>query len=296
MELPVNVYLKRHIITDKLYFGKTVKTDLNLYKGSGKRWVRHYKKYGIKNIENVYIETFYNKEDLIEFCEFFSEFYDIVKSDKFMNLIPENGLDGGDTKMMNYIDVYGNIVKHIKTESNKALLDSGYVALQSNEGRKRNGVLKDHKNKNTVSVLDKTTLISKRIKKENYDSRIHVLAGSKEYYILLNKTSPKRMHVSVKVVDLDKNILVVNKEEFNSRDDLFSIYSTKGKALLSITTSGNRKGQLTCVDKQGILHNITKEKFWEQLKTYGEDRSLWPLVHHSHPEGKIRKTLNINLQ
>lgn len=290
LDQPVNVYLKRHTITNKFYFGKTIKSNLEHYKGSGKRWVRHIKKHGQDKIENVFIHTFSDKEELIEFCEFFSDFYNIVESDKFLNLIPENGLDGGDTKILNYIDMDGNIVKHQRIDDPSALISLGYVPLQSNEGRKRNGIVRTHRNANTVPVLNRITMQSKRITSSEFNPAIHIRSGSKEYYTITGKEAPKRDKTTA-VVDLHGNRFVVTKEELLARSDIFSLFSKRGKEIIGDTSAGNRKGMMNCVDLVGKLHNISKENYWEQLKEFGEDRILWPLVHHSCAEGKRRKLL-----
>ena len=78
-----------------MYFGKTTKSDVVKYKGSGKYWLRHLNKHGC-DVETLWIsELFLDEELLIEFAEFFSEIFNIVESDKWANMKPENGLDGG---------------------------------------------------------------------------------------------------------------------------------------------------------------------------------------------------------
>ena len=91
--VPTYLYIKKHNVTGLMYFGKTVKDPLK-YKGSGKYWQSHIKKYG-DNLSNIWYELFTDKESLTEFAQFFSEEFDIVNSDKWANLISENGLDGG---------------------------------------------------------------------------------------------------------------------------------------------------------------------------------------------------------
>lgn len=90
---PVYLYIKRHNVTGLMYFGKTIKPNPDKYTGSGKYWLKHLKKHG-KDISTIFFEKFDNKEDLIEFAEFFSEEFDIINSDKWANLVAESGLDG----------------------------------------------------------------------------------------------------------------------------------------------------------------------------------------------------------
>lgn len=88
------LYIKRHRDTGLNYFGKTTKLNVESYKGSGKRWLRHLKKHG-SNVETIWIsEPFLCQEELTDFSLLFSELFDIVNSPEWANLIPENGLDG----------------------------------------------------------------------------------------------------------------------------------------------------------------------------------------------------------
>lgn len=91
---PTYLYIKQHSITGKLYFGKTVK-DPEKYLGSGKHWIRHIKKHGIEHIETIWYCLFLDKESCTEFALNFSKQENIVESKDWLNLKPENGLDGG---------------------------------------------------------------------------------------------------------------------------------------------------------------------------------------------------------
>lgn len=94
--LPTYLYIKEHSLTGMRYLGKTTKKDPYKYNGSGKYWIRHIKKYGKKYIKTLWVsEIWNNKDDLREFALLLSEELDIVNSDKWANLKPENGNDGG---------------------------------------------------------------------------------------------------------------------------------------------------------------------------------------------------------
>ncbi len=129
---PIYLYIKRHKVTGLKYFGKTTKTNIQSYRGSGKYWQRHLKKYG--NItETIWIsQPFYDKEVLTEFALFFSEIFNIVESDEWANLINENGLDGAPK---------GVKVKGLKGKKNpmfgkKAELNHFYGKKHSEETKK----------------------------------------------------------------------------------------------------------------------------------------------------------------
>jgi len=88
------LYIKEHNITGMKYFGKTT-SDPYTYCGSGKYWINHIKKHGKEFVTTKWVsEPFTDKELLVEFATFVSEELDIVNSDKWANLILENGLDG----------------------------------------------------------------------------------------------------------------------------------------------------------------------------------------------------------
>ena len=87
------IYIKTHNITGLKYFGKTNKTDICLYEGSGKYWKNHIKKHGY-NCRTKVVRTFTNMEDCRWWCMKFSIINNIVESNDWANLIMENGLDG----------------------------------------------------------------------------------------------------------------------------------------------------------------------------------------------------------
>lgn len=91
--IPTWLMIKRHALTNLLYFCKTNRQDPDKYKGSGYYWKQHIKKYGKTNVRTVWKELFTKKEDAVEFATAFSELFDIVESPEWANLIPETALD-----------------------------------------------------------------------------------------------------------------------------------------------------------------------------------------------------------
>jgi len=91
------LYIKKHKDTGLMYFGKTIRKDVSNYTGSGIYWNRHLKEHG-NNVNTIWCEKFVDKNDLIEFSEFFSDMFDIVKSKLWANLVPENGIMGGNIR------------------------------------------------------------------------------------------------------------------------------------------------------------------------------------------------------
>jgi hypothetical protein len=96
---PTYLYIKQHSITGMKYFGKTTKKDPIKYNGSGRYWQRHLKVHNKQYVQTLWVsECFTSEEKIVEFAQFFSEFFNIVKSSHWANEKVENGLDGGKDK------------------------------------------------------------------------------------------------------------------------------------------------------------------------------------------------------
>jgi len=92
----VKLYIKTHLDTGLKYFGKT-KQNIDNYKGSGKYWALHITKHGY-NVKTELYGEFYEDDPLLkEVALDFSKRNDIVESNKWANMMPEDGLSGGAT-------------------------------------------------------------------------------------------------------------------------------------------------------------------------------------------------------
>jgi hypothetical protein len=92
---PTYLYIKRHSITGKCYFGKTVQKDPVKYPGSGLVWTKHLKKHGYEYVETLWVKLFVDQEECTRIALLFSKQQDIVKSSLWLNLKNEDGLMGG---------------------------------------------------------------------------------------------------------------------------------------------------------------------------------------------------------
>lgn len=88
----IRLLLKEHATTGLRYFCKTERLHLEDYKGSGKYWKSHLKTYG--NDVNTLWSGEFSSHDVEEFALFVSSELNIVASNRYANLIEENGLDG----------------------------------------------------------------------------------------------------------------------------------------------------------------------------------------------------------
>lgn len=91
---PTYLYIKQHAVTGKLYFGKTTRNPIK-YFGSGKLWKRHINKYGKEHVITLWYQLYNNPFDLVADALSISYSLDIVNNGSWLNLMVENGLDGG---------------------------------------------------------------------------------------------------------------------------------------------------------------------------------------------------------
>jgi hypothetical protein len=94
---PTYLYVKTHTKTGLKYFGKTISKNPEKYRGSGIRWQNHLKEHGgnrsdvTTEIIGYYTDETECRKDALEF----SEKHNIVESNDWANLEPEDGTWGG---------------------------------------------------------------------------------------------------------------------------------------------------------------------------------------------------------
>lgn len=91
---PTYLYVKQHTITGKLYFGKTTRSNPELYVGSGKYWKRHIQQHGKQHVVTLWSCLFSDQHECMDFALAFSELFDIVESNNWLNLVEETGIGG----------------------------------------------------------------------------------------------------------------------------------------------------------------------------------------------------------
>ena len=108
----IYLYVKQHIVTGLLYFGVTRQKNPLKYKGSGVYWKKHLSKYG-NNVKTLEVWGFDDINICSDFAWKFSKDNDIVESEAWANLIPENGTDGttgiDNTRNIDYVKTHANI-------------------------------------------------------------------------------------------------------------------------------------------------------------------------------------------
>jgi hypothetical protein len=92
--LPSRLAIKE--LAGKLYFCKSTKANIESYTGSGIYWKKRIKKYGKENVKTLWVSDWYHcPHEIQEVALHFSRENQIVENERWANIKPENGLDGG---------------------------------------------------------------------------------------------------------------------------------------------------------------------------------------------------------
>ena len=92
----IYLFAKQHNKTGLRYFGKTTR-DPQKYHGSGLYWKSHLKEHG-RDVTTTWVQAYTDAELASAEAAFFSAVYNIVDSDEWANLIPEDAKGGGSRK------------------------------------------------------------------------------------------------------------------------------------------------------------------------------------------------------
>jgi hypothetical protein len=147
-------------LAGQLYFCKSTLQDIHSYSGSGVRWKKRITKYGKENIKTLWVsDWYYCPYEIQEVALHFSRENRIVENERWANIKPENGLDGGAQPPEIVARIFSKIIGRTQSpESNEKRRDAllGRIISEETiklrkETLKRNGTTKDIKaNKNPM--------------------------------------------------------------------------------------------------------------------------------------------------
>lgn len=178
--VPTYLYVKRHQITNKYYFGKTTKDPL-AYRGSGVHWTNHIKKYGKDKVETVWFHLFENEPDIVEYAVSFSVDNNIIESSDWLNLKTENGLDGGSAKGRTFKMTKPSQLKGKKRPkfSEEHLKNMSLSKLGKKTGDENNAKREDVRLKISASLKGRTKSKEHKEKLSQYKGEKHHAYGKK---------------------------------------------------------------------------------------------------------------------
>lgn len=91
--------VKEHTVTGLKYLCMTEKESWERYLGSGRYWRNHLRRYG-KTVKTTSLYCDTNRERFSCVCSFLSEYFDVVNSDEWANLIPEDGINTQNARLL----------------------------------------------------------------------------------------------------------------------------------------------------------------------------------------------------
>lgn len=241
---PTYLMIKEHEITGLQYLCKTVSKNPIRYLGSGKYWKPHIKKHGIEHVKTIWYELYTDINLLVSDALALSENFDIVNSDRWANLKPENGLDGGDSE---FATINNNkLVKEnrhpwqnkngdsLGKRNNIERVDNGTHPFL----KKSNGTSVSSENHKNRSIEDKNKIEIKKINTciDKYNSRypmqneyIATLCGLQKHnksLIRFGVTSDEELYNKILEIAEKHNLYNKNKEPNLTKisKDHFSFY------------------------------------------------------------------------
>lgn len=137
------LYVKTHNETGLKYLGKTTNKNPFKYRGSGKYWINHIKKHGY-NVTTEIIKECEDDTELKYWGQYYSDLWNIVKSNEWANLKPECG-DGGTSP---------NSGLHMRLPEHRHRMSGDNNHMRSPEKRewmKENNPMKNSANRNKIS-------------------------------------------------------------------------------------------------------------------------------------------------
>ena len=168
---PTYLYIKQHSITGLKYFGKTTRNPIK-YIGSGKYWKTHITKHGIEFVETIWIsEPYTDKNQIKEIALKFSTENNIVESNEWANLIPENGLDGGNSTGRKHSAKTIKKIKFAKLSKTQAEKTAINEKIAATRNAKSITEKLDIEHRRITTLLSKTTEEKKAIKEKTASTK-----------------------------------------------------------------------------------------------------------------------------
>ena len=155
--MTIYLYVKTHNKTGLRYLGKTISKDPHLYPGSGLYWTRHLKEHGFDYTTEILKECQTSKE-LKEWGIYYSQLWNIVDSDQWANLKPEDG-DGGCKKGIKRSEQWREKLKN-KVWTEKALTNLKNIGLKSAASRKGKSWTKNMRNSVEESYIKRNLKVA----------------------------------------------------------------------------------------------------------------------------------------
>lgn len=242
---PTFLYIKRHIVTGILYFGKTTKNP-DKYKGSGLLWRRILRKHGT-NVETLWYCLFLDQESCTDFALKFSKINNIVESDQWANLVEENGIDGALVGHPSFITDYTEVSKKLSDNSIKMWSDPEFKEKMKQVHRER--WTESERQRNSEMMKEKWT--EERKQKHSEKMKGHI--GSRKL-----KGIPKTEEHNRKNSEALKGKVKTEEHKQNLRESmrLRKVCRLSDRKEMSVTHFTRWLNSLSSFDQPAVAHTF----------------------------------------
>lgn len=205
--------IKTHKITGLKYLCQTKKKDPYTYLGSGKYWKFHLKTHG-KTIHTEILKECTSKDELRYWGTYYSNIWDVVKSNEWANLRPETGDGGPNFGPAN--GMYG------KTHTERAIKS----IKEKNTGKKL-GTLKERYGKDKSDQMQNDRAESmRRARAENKEWGINLVKLSSTPEAIAKKSDKNHYRYNHTIYkwtnQLSGEVILATRAEFIKITDQFS--------------------------------------------------------------------------
>jgi len=266
---PTYLYIKTHNTTGLKYFGKTTKDPFK-YRGSGKYWLAHIRKYG-NDVTTEILGYFKNELECTTTALNFSHDNRIVESAEWANIINENGIDGGAIPRE-----YNSTSNETKKKISTAL--TGRLAWNKGLSNVTPGNTTPRTDVQKLKISN--SLKGRRRSAESILKTANALRGRKRPEVSKKLQGRKRSAETIqkmKLAQQNKGPLSESTKEKIRQARKLQVFSDKTKEKL--------KSKIVCINPEGAISKIDKEIFYSQIGT--NETKTW--VFHNSVEGKKRK-------
>lgn len=264
--IPTYLYIKQHTITGKLYFGKTTSTESGMlkYKGSGTRWNRHINAHGKEHVITLWYQLYDNIFDLVADALSMSKSFDVVVNESWMNLRPENGLDGTTSESITQRNIeYSKSGKHPWSKEN---ISEAHKRKLSEKKKGNKNALGMHHTKESKLGCAKGGIAQRGVKKKTivcpHCSSVGGQGNMKRYHFdecHLNAASakydPLKNSVFVYDTELCINLGRIDRKDIKENQ----IISFKGTSI-AFDKFGNNMGRVPLGDERWKTGEIIKKR------------------------------------
>ena len=259
MKDKVTLYIATHNITGKKYFGKTVKwftqEDLQKnYHGSGVEWREHLKEHTDDVTMEIYGIFSLNEcdEDYVKPIALrFSYENNIFNSLHWLNMVPENGLDGG---IVGQRGVKWSIETRDKLTGYVNAIFNGEAIRVTKDEFRNNRDKYTHHNDDKLQVIDICTGKRLSINSNSFDSTIHKHYSKDKVSCIVDGIN--------KLIDIDEfkekcyDTNTTNKTTVKDKNGKTFLVDINDQRYLSGELVGVMKDTVTVKDKNGIKYRV----------------------------------------